>query len=216
MDAHRSHASDRPVARIRHWAAFPGKDTSGLLGDKANLQPENESLVPDEDRPADCFFVHPTGCFSKQYWNQHMDDEQANERSAAMMGGQASAFSIACRVFAPRYRQFSASGVYARAQLSEDVQQANSEAAYGDVKRAFWHFIHEHNVGRPFILAGHSQGSGHLQRLIAEELDTNWDTLGERFIAGYIIGGARALARQLISPPNSQLRADVLTEGRLG
>ena len=106
-----------------------------------------------------------------------------------MMGGQASAYSIACRIYAPRYRQFSASGVYARAQLSEEVQQANSEAAYGDVLAAFRHFITHHNDGRPFLLAGHSQGSGHLQRLIAEELDTNWGTLGDRFIAGYIIGG---------------------------
>lgn len=78
--------------------------------------------------------MHRTGCFSRQYWNQHIeDDEQANERSAAMMGGQASAYSIACRIYAPRFRQFSASGVYASAQLSEEVRLANSEAAYGDV-----------------------------------------------------------------------------------
>ena len=79
--------------------------------------------------------------------------------------------------------------MYARAQLSAEVQRANTEIAYGDVKRAFWHFIYQHNMGRPFILAGHSQGSMHLQRLITEELDTNWHTLGDRFIAGYIIGG---------------------------
>ena len=123
-----------------------------------------------------------------------MDDEQANERSAAMMGGQASAFSIACRIYAPRYRQFSASGFYVSDQLAPEVREANSEVAYGDVLTAFRHFITECNDGRPFILAGHSQGSGHLQRLIAEELEGRWDELGARFIAGYIIVSARPLS----------------------
>ena len=48
-----------PRRTHRHWAAFPGKDTAGLLGNKADLTPDGETLVPNADRPADCFFVHP-------------------------------------------------------------------------------------------------------------------------------------------------------------
>ena len=66
--------------------------------------------------------------------------------------------------------------------------------AYGDVLTAFRYFITECNDKRPFILAGHSQGSGHLQRLIAEELEGRWDELGPRFIAGYIIVSGRPLS----------------------
>ena len=106
-----------------------------------------------------------------------------------MVGGQASAFSRACRIFAPRYRQFSASQVYAGDRIPADIRANNGEVAYGDVLSAFRHFIEHCNENRPFILAGHSQGSMHLQRLIAEELDAHWEQYGERFIAAYVIGG---------------------------
>lgn len=51
--------SQSSAAECRHWAAFPGKDTAGLLGNKADLTPDNETLIPNANRPADCFFVHP-------------------------------------------------------------------------------------------------------------------------------------------------------------
>ena len=42
--------------------------------------------------------------------------------------------------------------------------------AYEDVRSAFRRFLDEHNAGRPFIVAGHSQGSHHLERLVEEEI----------------------------------------------
>lgn len=85
---------------------------------------------------------------------------------------------------------------------------------FGGRLAAFRHFITHHNDGRPFILAGHSQGSGHLQRLIDEELDTNWDTLGGRFIAAYIIGGgypeAKVLATQNLRLCQSPIESGVI------
>ena len=37
------------------------------LESRADITPDGETLLPNAERPADCFFVHPTGCFSKAY-----------------------------------------------------------------------------------------------------------------------------------------------------
>ena len=44
------------------WAAFPGQPSP------AALTPEGEQLLTDEQMPADCFFVHPTGYFGTFSW----------------------------------------------------------------------------------------------------------------------------------------------------
>jgi hypothetical protein len=57
------------------------------------------------------------------------------------------------------------------------------------VAAAFRHYIAVHNQGRPFILASHSQGGHHMQRLLEEELEARWaELLGGRFIACYMVG----------------------------
>ncbi|MGK3882473.1 DUF3089 domain-containing protein, partial [Enterococcus faecium] len=43
--------------------------------------------------------------------------------------------------------------------------------AYDDVKRAWQHYLAADNHGRGVVLIGHSQGSGILKQLIAEEID---------------------------------------------
>lgn len=160
------------------WAAFPGTPSP------AELAPAGEALLPDAERPADVFFVHPTGYFGTGNWNAPPDDEQANERTGLMMGGQASAFTSACRVYAPKYRQ----AAIAAYGLPSEVAEVVFGTAYEDVAAAFRHYIAEHNHGRPFILASHSQGGHHMQRLLADELEQRWATLGSQFIACYMIG----------------------------
>jgi hypothetical protein len=45
------------------------------------------------------------------------------------------------------------------------------ELRYTDVRDAWRHYIGDHNGGRPFVLIGHSQGSGLLKRLVQEEIE---------------------------------------------
>jgi hypothetical protein len=42
--------------------------------------------------------------------------------------------------------------------------------AYEDVRQAFLYYLENLNQGRPFIIAGHSQGANHGQRLLIEEV----------------------------------------------
>jgi hypothetical protein len=97
---------------------------------------------------------------------------------------QASAFNDCCRVFAPRYRQATLGVVFA--EPGESIRAL--ELAYDDVVRAFNHFLTDHSQGRPFLIAGHSQGSLHGMRLILEHVS---DTpLQSRLVAAYLPGAA--------------------------
>lgn len=62
------------------------------------------------------------------------------------------------------------------------------DLAYSDVRRAFLHFVDDPDVaGRPFILAGHSQGVMHLVRLLQEEVE-NHSERRARFVHAYLAG----------------------------
>jgi hypothetical protein len=59
--------------------------------------------------------------------------------------------------------------------------------AYSDVQRAFRWYIEHENHGRPFIIASHSQGTGHLVHLLQEEVLKD-PQLKKQLVAVYAIG----------------------------
>jgi Protein of unknown function (DUF3089) len=130
----------------------------------------------------DLFFVHPT-TFRSARFNQAVEDAAANAvTDREVIGPQALLFADCCRLFAPRYRQASSR---AFAEMGGDGDRAY-DLAYGDVLRAFdWYLAHE-NGGRPFLLAGHSQGALHVLRLLQERVAGR--ALAARLVAAYAVG----------------------------
>jgi hypothetical protein len=145
---------------------------------------ERFRLAPRAQRgTAAIFFVHPTSYLSRAHWNAPLDDEEANWRATLFTRGMASIFSDAGDVWVPRYRQ-AALGAF----LTRDVDTANRAllAAYGDVAAAFDQFLIEVGPDRPIILAGHSQGSLHLTRLLRDRIAGR--PVARRIIAAYVVG----------------------------
>jgi hypothetical protein len=141
-------------------------------------------LAPREQRGnAAVFFVHPTSYLSSAHWNAPLDDEEANWRAGLFTRGMASIFSDAGDVWVPRYRQ-AALGAF----LTTDVDTANQAllAAYGDVAAAYEQFLAEIGPDRPIILAGHSQGSLHLARLLRDRIAGRPEA--RRIVAAYVVG----------------------------
>jgi hypothetical protein len=135
------------------------------------------------NKEVDVFFVHPTTYIKARYWNQPLDDEHTNWRTKVLpIRYQASAFYEDCNTFIPKYRQ---AAFYSFADKKDNGKQA-LEIAYQDVKQAFYYYWKHHNNGRPFILAGHSQGSLHSQRLLKELMQDS--TIGQQLIVAYLIG----------------------------
>ena len=132
--------------------------------------------------PADVFYIHPT-TYRGRAWNQDVDDAETNRATdVSVEARQVSAFSACCRAFAPRYRQASSR---AFADAEGDGVKAY-DLAYGDVVRAFEFYLEHENGGRPFILAGHSQGALHGLRLLQEKIVGS--PLAAQLVVAYLPG----------------------------
>ncbi len=130
----------------------------------------------------DVFWIHPTTTRSPTDFNHDPLEPQGlkwTDESAVQR--QASAFAACCRIFAPRYRAATTKAVF------DPVMRDTAFAlAYGDVERAFdWYLAHE-NKGRPFILAGHSQGAAHVASLLEKRI--RGTALQRQMVAAYVIG----------------------------
>ncbi len=131
------------------WAALPSVD------DSADRLPANTDLKENQaNAEIDVFYVHPTTYANKEAWS-------ADAKSKIEIYGidplfiQASVFNESAKIYAPRYRQAT---LFSFLDASGSGKQA-FDMAYKDVIGAFIHYLAYYNKGRPFIIAGHSQGS---------------------------------------------------------
>lgn len=81
--------------------------------------------------------------------------------------------------YAPYYRQCSL-----QTFMSDSTTRARLPIAIADVKRAFGYYLEHLNGGRPFVLAGYSQGAMIMLELMKEMDDKTY----ERMVAAYAIG----------------------------
>jgi hypothetical protein len=164
------------------WAALPWKK------DSADALPSRTLKDEQANAKVDVFYVHPTVYFKGKSWNADLSDEKTNHLvDKYPVRHQASLFNGSCRVFAPRYRQ----ATYASFIDNSGNGRKALDTAYTDVKKAFRYYLDHFNQGRPFIIAGHSQGSYHAQRLLRDFID-NDPELRKRFVAAYLVGGTAA------------------------
>jgi hypothetical protein len=160
-----------------NWAALP------TMQDPADLVPEGIVVQPQGEYPIDVFFIHPTGFLTSGSWTSPMNVESGTEENTSwMMANQASAFNGCCNIYAPRYREANIFSYFGSPEVRDEVLGF----AYQDVKRAFEYYLQNDNQGRPFIIAGHSQGSHHAQRLLKDVIDSS--DLHQRMVAAYMIG----------------------------
>lgn len=84
--------------------------------------------------------------------------------------------------YAPYYRHIS---LDSWATLNEDtINRRYRDVAFVDVRKAFEHFIAAENHGRPFILAGFSQGG----KSVVELLKVMDEETRSRMVAAYVLG----------------------------
>jgi len=169
-------------SKLDFWAAHP------LKKDSADVTPSAEMKDLQESAKADVFFLHPTtytGKWGQNKWNAPVDDAELNESTDEnTIKNQATIFNACYKIYAPRYRQAHYTS-YTNEKLSLEAKQA-FELAYSDVKRAFEYYLTNHNNGRPILIAGHSQGTTHGQRLMKEFFDGT--PLQKQLVAAYLPG----------------------------
>lgn len=154
----------------------------------------------DEAPPFAVFFVHPTSYIpvaltEAARWNAVPGDRVAEDRARLFIRGMASAFNRADEIWAPKYRQ-----AVAGAFLTDRPEaQRAIDAAYADVREAFKVFLASVPAGRPIVLAGHSQGSVHVLRLLRDEVAAR--PLRARIAAVYAVGWPISVEHDLPTLP---------------
>ena len=157
------------------WIARPGE-----ADNPAEWLPDGVTQVQAGD--VAIFYIHPTTYLERDRWNAPLDVGGDTEfRTNLFVQSQASAFNGVGHIWAPRYRQ-AAFGAFLLD--SKDAQSA-LDFAYRDVSAAFDEFVKEAG-DKPIILAGHSQGALHLERLLREKIAGK--PIAKRVIAAYVVG----------------------------
>lgn len=150
-----------------------------------DYQDTTQWYVSDRHAEADVFYVisTETGDYVRPDGVAcHYADTYNDSLRAPLYGemlGVDSLLSGALNYYSPYYRQCSLQSFE-----TDSLAAARMPLALDDVRRAFRHYLDHQNGGRPFILAGFSQGA-HITLQLLREMD---DADYQRLIAAYAIG----------------------------
>lgn len=197
---------------------------STVIGDtKYSISTNWQTLPANASQPVDVFFLYPTTYFPNPNnngsvysagWNQTLEQAQVDPAIQAQVRSKASVFYKAgTNLYAPYYQQASGMDVldallWGKTQENSDAATTAMEIAYKDVEAAFDYFITHYNKDsnnkpRPFILAGHSQGSNLLLMLLERRFSDA--ELRNRLVAAYVIGWSITANDMSSYPALSQL-----------
>ena len=144
-------------AETSSWYVHPDKPNDAADGDFLNVK-DNQA-----NAKAAVFYIHPTSYFSSKSWNKPVDSVTKDRfLESTVLPNQLTVFIESYEVYAPKYPQATLA-----AFLSKDTDGFNAlSLASTHLEKAFDFFLSE--IGdRPFIIAGHSQGSYHVVSLLS-------------------------------------------------
>lgn len=147
---------------------------------------ENKQDATGKD--VDLFYVVPTCIWdytdSLGQTRHHMDIFNTEQRALTDPSIQLakSVLADSCNFFSPYYRQISMDSWLT---LDTALIEERFKLAYQDVADAFHYYMEHDNQGKPFILAGHSQGAKVVIELLKREMTPD---ISRKLIATYAIG----------------------------
>ncbi|OFW59769.1 MAG: hypothetical protein A2V52_05755 [Actinobacteria bacterium RBG_19FT_COMBO_54_7] len=174
---------------------------SGLLAGCGNSSPSSTNNGPDysntvnwlalpssqEAKEVDVFFLYPT-VYQQSSESDPMvcaiDNPQMQAGAQAALSRTATAFETVANIYAPYYEQ---AAIQVLSLPFDEQQSIVGGQPTSDAISAFDYYITHYNKGRPFMLAGHSQGSNIMINLMADYMGKNPDVY-ERMIASYVPG----------------------------
>lgn len=146
------------------------------------------SLPSAPDKEVDVFYLYPTAYFKSADTDPNVcsiDNATMVKNAKSAFQRQATAFETVGNIYAPYYRQ--ADAAYCLSLSASEQDALLGGVTKSDVFAAFDFYIKNYNHGRPFILAGHSQGSNMLVYLLSEYMEGHPEVY-DRMVAAYVIG----------------------------
>lgn len=180
-------------ADAENWLCLPEReDYCSVPLTVTTIAADGSTRVEEHARAADpgfdCFYVYPTVSNDP---GPH-SDMTANDEERRVILLQAAPFEQVCRVYAPLYRQVTLTALR-RGMAGGGWAGVDRTLPYRDVKAAWEEYLANHNDGRGVVLIGHSQGSGVLSRLIAQDINGDGEA-ADRVVSALLIGSNIAVA----------------------
>jgi len=184
---------DKPLdyADPRLWLCRPGNDPDECDAslDATELMPDGSKTLVKHVKAAnpafDCFYVYPTVKLSSA---GPMTDFSNIAITLDPLLSHAARFNQLCRVYAPLYRQ---NGVVPGAG-GAPTPGGSFSLGLSDVRDAFKFYLEHLNNGRKFVLMGHSQGTGMVTSMMAEDVDPV-PAVRQKMISALLLGGGVAV-----------------------
>lgn len=150
--------------------------------------PDNWLELPQNpDKPVDAIYIYPTVYGTLEEAGDDIADiDDTSMRMLAIYSSvsQAGVFEESCNVYAPYYRQFTVDSLL---DMIDKSPESLVYCASQDIYNMLDYYFENLNEGRPFILAGHSQGSVWLSVILEDYMKKHPEYL-ENMVAAYAIG----------------------------
>jgi len=146
--------------------------------------------LPEITKEFDTFYIYSTIYMGAN----EGDPDYATLDNREMLDGlkiehaiKSSAFEEATNLFIPLYRQAGMKVAGESWKKTGHIDEAVAGTPYTDITAALDYYFENYNEGRPFVIAGHSQGSAILRIVLKDYFKTHPDRY-ERMVAAYVIG----------------------------
>lgn len=161
-------------------------DLEGTPSDYADK--ENWMQIPKITHEVDTIYLYPT-CYTDDSEDAKpicdIDNTAVRDRARDIYGNQGTVYEESTNVFVPFYRQ---SNIYQVSGMNqEELEEYQKKEQRTDVYAALDYYFEHYNQGRPFIIAGHSQGSIMTKIVLGEYMQAHPEYY-ERMVAAYPIG----------------------------
>ncbi|MBQ9419863.1 MAG: DUF3089 domain-containing protein, partial [Synergistaceae bacterium] len=171
---------------------FEGKK---VFGSEAAKAPDYSNSacwykIPEITKDVDTFFIYPTEYMGFNEGDPDyaaLDNPEVLGNIEVLYLSQASVYAETTNVFMPYYRQAGMAVMRKAWKGTGDIEAAISGIPYSDITAALDYYFENYNNGRPFILAGHSQGSA-IAKLVLKKYFKEHPEYYERMVAAYVIG----------------------------
>lgn len=139
------------------------------------------------DHPVDTFFLYPTSVSSEVTEDvcTNIDDMRLNAHRSYIQAAET--FSGFTNMYAPYYRQISGAGIAKNPTADGLMEMVWNNVTRTDVYGALDYYFQNCNKGKPYILAGHSQGSCNLKIVLSEYMAIHPEYL-KNMVSCYAIG----------------------------
>ncbi len=172
------------TAALVGGCAAGGEGGGTADADYANV--ENWAIVAQSpDKPVDVFLLYPT-TYQGEANVSEIGDAGMRAGASAWYERAGSAFETAGNIYVPFYRQMNAMWTLTLPE-DERAEALSSGANKTDCIAAFEYYLQHYNGGKPFILAGHSQGASVLKEILFDYFAAHPE-IADRMVAAYVLG----------------------------